>query len=71
MKEVLQTEKERHIMKPLKRQLSMTLDEDIILEIKALAERDDRSFSQYVNMVLKRYLEESRRNSLPQQNGNL
>ena len=45
-------------MKPLKQQLSVTLDEDLVLEIKAPAEADDRSFSQYVNMILKKYLTE-------------
>ncbi len=40
-------------MKPLKSKVSITLDEDIIQKIKILAEEDDRSFSQYINMVLK------------------
>ena len=43
-------------MKPLKSKVSITLDEDIIKRIKELAEEDDRSFSQYINMVLKTYL---------------
>ena len=43
-------------MKPLKNRGSLTLDEDIIEKIKQLAENDDRSFSQYVNMVLKEHL---------------
>ena len=43
-------------MKPLKNRVSLTLDEDIIEKIKQLAENDDRSFSQYVNIVLKEYL---------------
>ena len=45
-------------MKPLKIKVSITLDEEIINEIKKLAEQDDRSFSQYVNLVLKEYLKE-------------
>lgn len=40
-------------MKPLKSKVSITLDEDVIKKIKELAEEDDRSFSQYINMVLK------------------
>ena len=44
-------------MKPLKKKVSITLDEDIILKVKALSEYDDRSFSQYVNLVLREYLE--------------
>lgn len=43
-------------MKPLKSKVSITLDEDIIQQIKELAEDDDRSFSQYINMVLKEYI---------------
>lgn len=43
-------------MKPLKNRVSLTLDEDIIEKIKQLAENDDRSFSQYVNMVLNGHL---------------
>ena len=48
-------------MKPLKKKVSITLDEDIIAEIKSIAERDDRSFSQYVNLVLKDYLEKRKK----------
>ena len=40
-------------MKPLKNKVGITLDEDVIERIKQLAEDDDRSFSQYINMVLK------------------
>lgn len=43
-------------MKPLKSKVSITLDEDIIQKIKILAEDDDRSFSQYINMVLKEWI---------------
>lgn len=37
-------------MKPLKNRFSITLDADIAEKIKELAENDDRSFSQYINM---------------------
>lgn len=43
-------------MKPLKTKVSITLDTEIIDMIKDLAEQDDRSFSQYINLVLKEYL---------------
>ena len=43
-------------MKPLKNKVSITLDENIVERIKELAENDDRSFSQYINMILKEYL---------------
>ena len=45
-------------MKPLKTRFSITLDEDIAEKIKELAEEDDRSFSQYINMVLREWLKE-------------
>ena len=43
-------------MKPLKEKVSITLDENIVQRIKELAEDDDRSFSQYINMVLKEWI---------------
>ena len=43
-------------MKPLKNKISITLDGDIIQQIKELAEEDDRSFSQYINMILKEWI---------------
>ena len=43
-------------MKPLKKKVSITLDEDIIEKVKLFAEDQDRSFSQYVNLVLKEYI---------------
>lgn len=45
-------------MKPLKIKVSITLDDDIVYKIKLLSEQDDRSFSQYINMVLKRHIAE-------------
>ena len=43
-------------MKPLKTKVSITLDSEIIEAIRNLAEQDDRSFSQYINIVLKEHL---------------
>ena len=43
-------------MKPLKNKVSITLDADIIDRIKELAEEDDRSFSQYINIVLREHI---------------
>ncbi len=42
--------------KPLKSKVSITLDDNVIERIKDLAEKDDRSFSQYINMVLKKHI---------------
>jgi len=43
-------------MKPLKTGVSITLDNDIVEKIKRLSEEDDRSFSQYINLVLKEHI---------------
>lgn len=40
-------------MKPLKTKISITIDEDILLKLREMAEDDDRSLSQYINMLLK------------------
>ena len=46
-------------MRPLKDKISITIDSDIVQKIKELAEADDRSFSQYINMVLKDHITKS------------
>lgn len=46
-------------MKPLKEKVSITLDSDIVAVIKSMAEQDDRSFSQYINKILKNYINEN------------
>ena len=45
-------------MKPLKEKVSITLDNDIVIKIRELADEDDRSFSQYINKVLKDFINE-------------
>ena len=44
------------IMKPLKEKISITIDEDVLKEIKIRAEEDDRSLSQYINIILKKHI---------------
>lgn len=44
------------IVKPLKEKVSITLDSDVVAKAKELAEQDDRSFSQYINKILKEHL---------------
>lgn len=46
-------------MKPLKNKVSITLDSDVIEKIKELADEDDRSFSQYINIVLRKHVADS------------
>ena len=43
-------------MRPLKVKVSITLDADLTDSIRALAEADDRTFSQYINLVLKEHV---------------
>ena len=44
-------------MKPLKDKISITIDNDLLAKIREIAEADDRSLSQYINLVLKKHLE--------------
>ncbi|MBD5133399.1 MAG: toxin-antitoxin system protein [Clostridiales bacterium] len=50
-------------MKPLKVQISITLDEPVYLKIKEQAEYDDRPVSSYINLVLRKHLEELEKNA--------
>lgn len=43
-------------MKPLKEKISITIDSDVLEKIKEKAEYDDRSLSQYINIVLKQHI---------------
>jgi predicted transcriptional regulator len=45
-------------MRPLKGKVSITLDGDVVEEVKRLAEEDDRSFSQYINRVLRKHVKD-------------
>ena len=43
--------------RPLKNKVSVSIDSDVEKAIKELSQRDDRSFSQYINRVLRKHLE--------------
>lgn len=43
--------------KPYKQKVSVSLDEETIAKIKELAENDDRTFSAYINKVLKDHIQ--------------
>lgn len=47
-------------MKPLKEKISITIDADILQKLREKAELDERSLSQYINLVLKKHLEEEK-----------
>ena len=42
--------------KPLKTKVSITLDSDVVDTVHALAYKDDRSFSQFINLALKHHI---------------
>ena len=43
-------------MRPLKEHISVTIDSDILEKARQLAELDDRSLSQFINIALKEYV---------------
>ena len=47
------------MVKPLKEQISITVDSDILEKARELAEMDDRSLSQFINIALKEYVKKS------------
>ncbi len=47
-------------MRPLKQKISITIDEDILQKVKVLAENNDRSLSQYINLILKEHLKNNK-----------
>lgn len=44
-------------MKPLKEKISITIDSDLLEKLREQAEADDRSLSQYINLLLKAALD--------------
>ena len=46
-------------MKPMKEKVCITLDNDLLEKLRHRAERDDRSLSSYINLVLRKYIEAS------------
>ncbi|MBE5816410.1 MAG: TraY domain-containing protein [Clostridiales bacterium] len=47
-------------MKPLKEKISITIDSDILEKLKEMAEYDDRSLSQYINIILKQHIKDEK-----------
>lgn len=45
-------------MKPLKEKISITIDNDLLEKVKFEAEKDDRSLSQYINLILKQHIKD-------------
>ena len=51
------------ILKPLKEKISITIDNDILSKLKLEAEKDDRSLSQYINIILKQHIKDTEKNT--------
>ena len=49
-------------MKPLKEKISITIDNDLLEKLRYYSEKDDRSLSQYINIVLKKHVESIHQN---------
>ena len=47
-------------MKPLKEKISITIASDLLAKLREKAEEDDRSVSSFINLILKKYLEETK-----------
>lgn len=47
-------------MKPLKEKVSITIDNDLLQEYKKEAEKDERSLSQYINLILRKHIKDKR-----------
>lgn len=45
-------------MKPLKDKISITIDNDLLEKLREKAEYDDRSLSSYINLILRKHIEE-------------
>lgn len=45
-------------MKPLKEKISITIDSDLLEQLRKEAEDDERSLSQYINIVLNKHIKE-------------
>ncbi len=43
-------------MRPLKEKISITVDNDLLEKAKKLAEEDERSLSQFINIALREYI---------------
>ena len=45
-------------MKPLKDKISITIDSDLLEKLREIADEDCRPLSHYINLVLRKHLEE-------------
>ncbi len=43
-------------MKPLKEKISITIDSDLLTVLRTEAEKDERSLSQFINLILRQHI---------------
>ncbi len=43
-------------LKPLKEKISITIDSDLLEKLRYESEVDERSLSQYINLILRKYI---------------
>ena len=44
--------------KPLKEKISITIDSDLLIKLREMSEKYDRSLSQLINLILKHHVSE-------------
>ena len=45
-------------MRPLKEKISITIDSDLLEKLREKADEDCRPLSQYINLILRKYMEQ-------------
>lgn len=45
-------------MRPLKEKISITIDSDLLEKLREKADEDCRPLSRYINLILRRYMEQ-------------
>ena len=50
-------------MRPLKEKVRITLDNNVVSKLRELSEQDERSLSQYINIILKEYIKKLEENN--------
>lgn len=48
-------------MRPLKEKISITIDSDLLEKLREKADEDCRPLSQYINLILRRYMEQKKK----------
>lgn len=47
-----------HNERPLKEKISISIDGDVLLKLRGMADYDARNLSQYINLVLKHHVQQ-------------